>query len=143
MARKPKTQEAEPVEVEQDQEVEAEETADEGSGRRTMSKAAAARAALAAGVSVPREASPYIKERFGIDISPQQFSAEKCRLKQRGVDDFSSLGNHVEKRLDAPAKSGKRSEGGDADLLQSLEVMKPLIDRLGAEKVKRMVDLLG
>jgi hypothetical protein len=32
---------------------------------------------------------------------------------------------------------------GDGDLLDALEAMKPLVDKLGADKVKRIVDLLG
>jgi hypothetical protein len=32
---------------------------------------------------------------------------------------------------------------GDVDLIEALEAMKPLVASLGAEKVKRLVDLLG
>ncbi len=112
---------------------------------KTMSKAGAARAALADGVVVPKEASIYIKRKFGIDISPQQFSAEKSRLKLRsgGFNPLSNQGPSG-KGLDGYlAPPSKRSAPGEADLLMALEAMKPLIAQLGTEKVKRMVDLLG
>ena len=112
---------------------------------KSMSKAGAARAALADGVVVPKEASIYIKRKFGIDISPQQFSAEKSRLKLRagGVNPLSnqdSSGKGFDGYLTPPSK---RSAPGEADLLIALEAMKPLVAQLGPEKVKRMVDLLG
>ena len=51
---------------------------------------------------------------------------------------------------DAPAEtagpllaSGARALSGDGDLLEALEAMKPLVASMGAEKVKRLVDLLG
>ncbi len=112
---------------------------------KTMSKAGAARAALADGVVVPKEASIYIKRKFGIDISPQQFSAEKSRLKLRA----GGVGPHSNQDLPGKGFDGylappsKRSSPGEADLLMALEAMKPLIAQLGTEKVKRMVDLLG
>ena len=111
--------------------------------RKSISKAGAAREALAEGYTVPREAIIHIKKKHGIDMSPQQFSAEKCRLKARSGDpDFHFLrdqGASPELMNKAP----RNGAFGEPDLLESLEVMKPLIDRLGADKVKRMVDLLG
>jgi hypothetical protein len=32
---------------------------------------------------------------------------------------------------------------GDADLIESLETLKPLVAQFGVEKVRRLVDLLG
>ena len=125
-----------------DGEADSESTTGAATGKR-MTKAGAARAALAAGVEVPKQASVYIKQRFGVDISPQQFSAEKCRLKQRATDPVSSpYGDLSHYSLSATGSSRHRSFG-KTDVLEALEVIKPLIDQLGADKVKRMVDLLG
>lgn len=125
--------------------VQATESADRAPKPRAMSKAGAARAALADGYLVPREAIIHIKETYGIDMSPQQFSAEKCRLKARGVGepDFGFLKELAGSKQDGVVRAARRPDLSEPDLLESLEVMKPLIDRLGAEKVKRMVDLLG
>ena len=117
---------------------------DDDSTDRPTSKAAAARAALTAGVTVPKQASVWIKRKFGIDISPQQFSAEKCRLKQRSGDpNSSSLFAFSQGNRDGHYGTNQRTPISKDDLLEALEVMKPLIEQLGAEKVKRMVDLLG
>ena len=141
--RSSKVQNESIAEVEDDDEV-ADEDGEEAAPGKRMSKAGAARATLAEGIDVPRKASAYIKQKYGIDISPQQFSAEKCRLKTRGVDPAHSLKHDLTASKVAifPSKA-QRSSGGEINLLEALETMKPLIEQLGAEKVKRMVDLLG
>ena len=100
---------------------------------KKVSKAQAARAAIAEGIESPKAAVAYIKERFGLDMAPQHFSATKSVLRKAG-------GMTVRvKRGPKPAVA----KGGDAGLLMALEAMKPLVASLGAEKVKRIVDLLG
>ena len=84
MARKSlKSVFAEPEETEidshDDTSLEHEEEEGQGDGR-SISKAEAARRTLAEGIELPRKASVHIKEKYGLDISPQQFSAEKSRL---------------------------------------------------------------
>jgi hypothetical protein len=109
-------------------------------GGKAISKSAAARAALTEGIGSPKKACAFILDRFGIEMSPQHFSAVKSQWKSA---------------KEAPAKKGKRavegylapppnpSKNGGADVLESLEVLKPLIAQYGGDKVKRMVDLLG
>ena len=108
--------------------------------KKSITKAGAARVALAEGILAPKEASHYILQKFGITISPQQFSAEKSRFKHRSGDSHT-VGQFTSSSYLPGVAS--RSPIGEADLLQALEAMKPLIDQLGVEKVKRMVDLLG
>ena len=118
------------------QDVEGESADDEvEEGGRPRSKAGAARATLAEGITVPKAASAHIKKKYGIEISPQQFSAEKSRLKHRG-----GLPGFGDGYLAAPSRQDAQ---GDAHLLAAMEVIKPLIAQLGPDKVKRMVDLLG
>jgi hypothetical protein len=117
-------------------------------GKTTVTKAEAARAALAEGVESPTEAAEFIKKRFGIELSPQHFSTIKFQLKKRGEQ--APSGNKRGRR----PKSAQPVEGslapprkppvlGGGDLLDSLDVLKPLIAEYGADRVKRMVDLLG
>jgi hypothetical protein len=47
----------------------------------------------------------------------------------------------VEGYLAPPPKP--RGSGGEPDILEAMEAMKPLVASLGADKVKRIVDLLG
>ena len=115
-------------------------TSDATPHSKKISKAGAARAALAEGIYVPKKASLYIKEKYGIDISPQQFSAEKSRLKHRSGEADQHL---TSQRHDSSRFATHRNLTGEVNLLNALEVMKPLIDQLGVEKVKRMVELLG
>ena len=117
---------------------------DEATAEGRMSKAGAARETLAAGVTLPREASVYIKQKYGIDITPQQFSAEKSRLKQRsgGVLPSPAFPNSP-RPLNSYLAPPRLQDSTEPNLLEAMETMKPLIARLGADTVKRMVDLLG
>src|SRR3954447_25866786 len=49
----------------------------------TVSKADAVRAALAAGIDTSPEAVAFIKQRFGIEMAKQHFSAQKSQIKRR------------------------------------------------------------
>lgn len=121
-----------------------EESGEDEAGEPRISKAEAARRTLAEGITLPREASVHIKQKYGLEISPQQFSAEKSRMKLRSGG--LPGGGHSQGRLEAytaPATGGSGGSNGDPGLLEALEAIKPLIETLGAEKVKRMVDLLG
>lgn len=104
-----------------------------------MSKADAIRAALRAGVESPTAASNYIREQFGIDVSKTHFSAFKSLAKRAEKVDACDACGAVE-ACPGPPRIEAISDG---DLIAALEVMKPLVASLGADKVKRIVDLLG
>jgi hypothetical protein len=116
-----------------------------------MSKAEAIRRMLAEGVENPTEASSLIKSRFGIDVTPQHFSATKSQIKSRegskkpkgkpGRKPKAAASHAVEGYLAPPPK--QTPETGQPDLLEAMEAMKPLVASLGGDKVKRIVDLLG
>jgi hypothetical protein len=116
-----------------------------------MSKTNAIRAAMAEGIESPGDGVDFIRKRFGLEMSKQHFSATKSKLK-------SSEGQGEKKA--APAKAAPkaaakrkpelveerqpaRAAGEEGDLLSAMEAMKPLVAALGAEKVKRIADLLG
>ena len=115
-----------------------------------VSQTDAARAALDKGYEKPAEAVAYIKATFGIDMNPQYFSAIKTRTKTaEPTAKKAKPGKRGPKPkpaapVAAPATpTPKASSNGEAELIESLETLKPLIAAMGAEKVKRLVDLLG
>ncbi len=84
----------------------------------TVTKSEAVRQSLAAGLTNPEEALAWIRDKFGIVMTPQHFSAVKAHDKRRGT-------------------------GSNADALVAMESIKPLVLTHGIEKVKRMVELCG
>jgi len=82
-----------------------------------ISKSQAVREALAAGIEKPDEAIQWIRENYGLEMTPTHFSAVKANDKRRGIG----------------GKSG--------DELAAAKVLKPLIHSYGVEKVKEMADL--
>jgi hypothetical protein len=117
---------------------------------KPISKADAVRDALARGKSAPDDGVAYVKKIHGIDISKQMFSSYKTQEKSRrarhqGAAYRAQPGRGepreaIEGYLAPPAKKAPQGEG---DLLAAMEAMKPLVDSLGADKVHRLVDLLG
>jgi hypothetical protein len=113
-----------------------------------VTKTAAVKAALAEGVDSPEEGVDFIRKRFGIEMGRQHFSATKSQLKRkeaaapqdgrkaRGARQAPEASPQVAPATPSPAN-------GEPDLIESLETLKPLIASYGAEKVKRLVDLLG
>ncbi len=105
-----------------------------------VSKAFAARAAIESGHENPQQAVAYIKRTFGIDMGAQHFSAVKSQLRKK---EGAPKGERVRKPLDGYLAPPKIVPTGEGDLLDALSAMKPLIAQFGADKVKKMVDLLG
>jgi hypothetical protein len=112
----------------EDQTQEASESIAPDSKSATISKAEAIRAARRAGIESPTAASNYIQNRFGIYVSRAHFSAFKSQAKKA-----QALGRASKPGLEAI---------GEGDLLEALESIKPLVASLGADRVKRIVDLL-
>jgi hypothetical protein len=117
-----------------------------------MSKAEAIRRALAAGHEGPQEGTAYIHREFGIEVAPQHFSATKSQIKSREGPKKAKVKPGRKPKAAAPsqavdgylARPPKPSATGDqTDLLAAMEAMKPLVAALGADKVKRIADLLG
>ena len=118
----------------------------------TMSKSEAIRRALAAGIESPSKGASYVSREFGIEVTPQHFSATKAQQKKRqekeggvpatrrGRKPGQAADRGVEGYLAPPPKPRPEGEG---DLLAALDAMKPLVATLGKEQVHRIVDLLG
>ena len=120
----------------------------EGAHGRRMptSKSDAVRMAIAAGFDGPQVGAGYIQSQFGLDISPEHFSAVKAGDKKKVLTE-APKGKPGRKPKTAVegylAPPPKPAANGQSELIEALEAMKPLVASLGAEKVKRLVDLLG
>jgi len=155
MARKAATRNVEPEEESQEvPEVDTEASGGDRAGRGVPTKADAIRRALAEGIESPEEGVDFIRRTFGLDVSRQHFSASKSRAKQeQGGAQPAEPARRGRKPKEAPAQAvaGTPDPGpkpsapveGEANLLAALETMKPLVAALGADKVKRIVDILG
>lgn len=107
-----------------------------------ISKAEAARRALEAGVGSPKRAIAFIKKEFGIDMTSGHFSATKSLLKKKGTMTVKTRGR-PKGSTNAVKPTPALPANGEADLLHALEAMKPLVASLGADRVKRLADLLA
>ncbi len=122
-----------------------------------VSQTDAARAALDAGYEKPGEAVKYIMDKFGIDMNPQYFSAIKSRTNATQRDgeakkEKAKPGRKPKAAAPAPRKPlvedyvappEKPKAAGEPDVLLALEGVKELVSQFGAERVKKMVDLLS
>jgi hypothetical protein len=109
-------------------------------GHSSINKSEAVRRALADGVVQPIEGVTYIKSHFGIEIGPQHFSAVKSTyMKKLGTPTVNT------RFQPTSAKTATRTTTaiGEANLIESLETLKPLVAQFGVDKVRRLVDLLG
>ena len=122
----------------------------EQGGEKGPNKSQAARAAIDAGYEKPGAAVEYIKDEFGIDMNPQHFSAIKSNYKKALAAESpgrKAAGTAPKKRSGgfggyvAPPTGPKKID--EPDMLLALESVRDLVDQFGAEKLKRMVDLLG
>lgn len=113
-----------------------------------VSKAEAVRQALAEGLDGIGDIGEFIKAKYGIEMPKPIISSYKAQQKAR-----DAKRNRASSSSKTP-KRGKPAEGylappprieptGEGDLIDILEKMKPLIAQHGAEKIKRIVDLLG
>ena len=129
-------------------------------GGKAISKAEAIRRSLAAGHDGPQEGTAYIRREFGIEITPQHWSATRSQIKSRAAKKQGSGGGETAKPKGRPGRKPREAAtkgvegylapppkqapaGGQGELLAAMEAMKPLVDSLGKDQVKRIVDLLG
>ena len=151
---RPKKSAPEPIEPEEESqempEIE-EEAGDEPSrpGKK-LSKAEAVRDALAHGKDSPGAGVAYIKQTHGIVIGRQMFSSYKTQDKTRQAkkDGEAARPARKSKASDAGvegyvAPPSKARAAGEPDMLAALEGIKDLVEQYGAERLKRMVDLMG
>ena len=118
----------------------------------SMSKADACRAALAAGIETTEEAMEFTLKKFGVEIKATDFTLYKSKAKQAAASAPAKRGRKP--RTATPVSTKPLVEGyvappdkpkaaGESDILLALEGIKELVGQFGADRVKRMVDLIG
>jgi len=108
----------------------------------TISKADAVRAALKAGHDKPQEASTYIKETYGLDVTPQVVSTYKSidnkrkgKGKKRGRKPAAEAA-----AAPGPKASSKPHMANPADLARGV---KSLVETYGADAVRDMAGVFA
>jgi hypothetical protein len=122
------------------------ETDTVGNPSPAVSKADMVRAALADGMETPTDGLGFIKSKYGVDFPRPMWSSYKAQLRaqeQKKALKRGKPGRKPKAAVEGYIAPPKIEVKGDGDLIDALEAMKPLVASLGAEKVKRLVDLLG
>ena len=122
-----------------------------------LTKLEAVRRALADGAVQPAAGVEYVREKFGFEMSNQQFSSSKNLLKTRETKAGSGkppangkAGQQKPKGEAAPvprqetATNGAVShDNGPADPVRLARLVKELVGQYGAGAVKEMADVVG
>src|SRR4051794_15155379 len=93
-----------------------------------ISKADAVREAIKEGVEKPQDGVSYVKEKHGLDITPQQFSTYKANDKKKAGAPPARRG-----RKPAAVTAARASTNGTANMAAQMERIKALVDSLGVE----------
>jgi hypothetical protein len=111
----------------------------------TMSKSAAARAAMEAGHDSPEEGVSYIKRTFGIDMDRQHFSAVKSQMKKKAEAENAPKRKPGRKptvaQLDQVVKTIQPAVG--KSVIADLAAVKALVEKLGVNEVVEIAKLFG
>ncbi len=112
---------------------------------KAVSKAEAVRQALANGLDGLDDIAGFIRSKHGIEMPRPQLSAYRSQQKarERSGSTATKRGRKQKTAVEGYLAPPKIVPTGDGDLLDAMEAMKPLVARLGVDKVKRLVDLLG
>jgi hypothetical protein len=115
-----------------------------------MSKADACRAALAAGIVDAEKAQAFTLSKFGVEIKATDFALYKSKQKKAGPAPVTKGKPGRKPKAVAPATVDgylappvKPKAAGEPDVLLALEGVKELMATYGADKVRRIVDLLS
>lgn len=100
----------------------------------TITKTEAVRRALADGADTPAEGVAYAKEKFGLDITPQQFSTYKSIAKKKAGGGSAGRGRR------SSAAYGNGQAAGSAALARDV---KRLVETYGADAVTDMAKVFA
>jgi hypothetical protein len=109
---------------------------------KAVSKADMVRAALADGIDKPGEGVAFIKAKFGIDLPKPMWSSYVAQQKARDRQSAEPA-TRTTKPKPAVLPVTKHGGGGETDLITAMEAIKPYVVEHGAERLKRIIDLLG
>ncbi len=107
----------------------------------------AVRKALQAGLEGPQEGIAWVRQQFGIEISPSHFNAVKATERKKGWTKNGKPGRKPKAKATHPADDvttpGESQGHGESDLIRSPGATRPPAASPGNEQVKRIVDLFG
>jgi hypothetical protein len=106
-----------------------------------MSKADAVRAALKAGMKKPAEGADFIKEKFGIEIGAQMFSAYKSQFAAKKA--ARKARKAVRGGIVDNGRPRMGSTVGNGKVIDLILEVRKLSDQYGAETVAKMAQALG
>jgi hypothetical protein len=107
----------------------------EAASEETITKSDAVRRALADGVDSPSDGVAYIKSKFGLDITNQQFSTVKFQEGKK------KAGGKAPAKRGRPAASP--STNGVPNMALQIEAIKTLVDQLGVDQVVSIARLFA
>lgn len=118
--------------------------APQGGGNGGMTKSDAVRAAIREGVEKPTEAVEFIKRRFNIDITTQNFSTIKSLDKKKaGGGATGGNGQHPSPAGDRRQPAADGANDGNVSPADLARQVKHLVERYGAGAVKEMAEVFG
>jgi hypothetical protein len=119
-----------------------------GKKKASITKTEAVRQAVAEGKEMPEEGIAWVKQHYGFDMTRQQFSVTKSNLKKTG-------GSSIAKKpapAEAPPKASQSAimrplRGGtiidNGMVAEQVAAIKHAVENLGADQVKKLVDLFA
>jgi hypothetical protein len=107
--------------------------------------------------ATPSQMQPYIKQKFGIDMSTDHISTYKGDIRRKAggakakpamkkaaaPKAASGQQSGAAKSQGAGTSSGKAMQGAGSVSLQDIQTLKGLVGRVGATQLRTLIDLLG
>lgn len=122
------------------------EKADGASGTEEMSKMDAVRAALdqLGKKAMPVRIQGYIKEHFNVEMSTAHVSNYKTSILRKKKSAKKNVDKTATIKTLEPPKARPATTGKSAGItLSDIRVVKALVERVGEENLKALVDVLG
>ena len=118
------------------------ELVEEAEAIKPISGAQAVRNALAEGLTEIDDIDNFVRTQYGKEIPRQQISAYKSQANKKSGEGPARRGRRPKAAVEgylAPPIVPK----GDGDLIDALRALKPLVAKVGVEKVKELAELLS
>jgi hypothetical protein len=115
----------------------------EGSQTDPKTKVEAVRRALAEGVDSPTEGVAFIKEHFGLEVSPGMFSAYKSQMRSKKGKPGRKPGRKPKSESGTASAAGVSKAPTTDNLVGAVATVQQLVQQLGAETVRGLVDLFA
>jgi len=107
-----------------------------------LSNAQAVRNALAAGHESIDAIDSFVRDEYGKEIPRQQISAYKSQTKRKAGEP-PRRGRAPKAAVEGYLAPPRTPQAGDADLIDTLRALKPLVAKVGVENVKKLAELLS